>query len=112
MAATCELTANGTACGVMAIGRCVDCSRAFCDSHRAAGYQVRYVDLCGTCLAKRDELAMEKGKAAARREKQAQVQKQVQARDRARDLAAETPNRRRTRKGPHWFTRRLLANVV
>ena len=39
MAAVCEVAA----CGVLAVGRCATCGRAFCTSHRAA------VDRCVGC---------------------------------------------------------------
>lgn len=58
MAADCEIEAGpGVLCGVAAIGRCADCGRAFCLSHRAlrsqppGGY---YTNLCVGCLYARE----------------------------------------------------------
>lgn len=57
-AATCELLLpGGHPCGVQAIGRCVDCQRAFCATHRARSYDnfgnLVSHDLCAECYQKR-----------------------------------------------------------
>lgn len=36
-------------CGVLAVGRCHRCRRAFCGSHQAFDGQVRLVDQCSSC---------------------------------------------------------------
>jgi hypothetical protein len=41
-------------CGVLAIGRCIDCSKAFCASHQALGYTAPVANLCARCSSKRD----------------------------------------------------------
>lgn len=62
MPAECEIDA----CGVLAIGRCIDCSNAFCGSHQgiivASGsptHGTRMVDLCRNCHARRQEQQFE-----------------------------------------------------
>src|SRR5690349_17170506 len=54
MTATCETAlSSGQSCGVIAIGRCGECERAYCGSHRAtnAGPRVgvEYINLCSAC---------------------------------------------------------------
>lgn len=41
-------------CGVLAIGRCATCKRAFCASHQARVGYTRYDNQCAPCLAKID----------------------------------------------------------
>lgn len=38
-----------TTCGVLAVGRCVTCSQAFCASHQGRDAGMVYVDQCVTC---------------------------------------------------------------
>ncbi len=54
-AASCDLRSRlDDPCGVIARGRCVDCSRAFCASHQAQPWGGgSYSDLCSDCLVKR-----------------------------------------------------------
>lgn len=58
-------------CGVIAIGRCATCKRAFCRSHQGYGRDnfmqpVPYLDLCAPCAAERQA-------AAARQAEEAQA---------------------------------------
>lgn len=64
MAADCEIER----CGVLAMGRCGQCHRAFCSSHqgisdRAPGLpslgQVIYTDVCSACARRLEEVAAE-----------------------------------------------------
>ena len=72
-AAGCQVpSAQGTSCGVAAIGRCIDCGHAFFRaSHKGRRFQVEYVDLCSECLPLRvkreaeDTKAQEDAKEAA-----------------------------------------------
>src|SRR5579862_9335364 len=74
-AAICEMPIGTGPCGVMAVGRCIDCRQAFCPSHRALNTNGPYTNLCTTCLGNRaaqaraadDRKAQEAGKAAERR---------------------------------------------
>ncbi len=59
MAATCDVND----CGVLAIGRCLDCKRAFCASHQARAHVEQrgsinqgtpLVDLCVDCYSRRE----------------------------------------------------------
>lgn len=45
MPAVCEVGA----CGVLAVGRCVQCSEAFCGSHQGRSILDVYINLCGPC---------------------------------------------------------------
>lgn len=47
MPAECDIAA----CGVLAVGRCGNCGRAFCKSHQSRDFNVAYVDQCSACLA-------------------------------------------------------------
>lgn len=53
--AVCEI--NG--CGVLAIGRCLTCGRAFCGSHQGRGrmQQVPYTNMCAPCMDAQAEAA-------------------------------------------------------
>ena len=54
MAAECQASVGGAECGVLAVGRCVQCGKAFCQTHQAADRrppnQITYVDQCAACL--------------------------------------------------------------
>ena len=55
MPADCEV--NG--CGVLAIGRCVECGQAMCASHRARGEGGPITNLCSECERKRTQRWLE-----------------------------------------------------
>lgn len=51
MAADCQIDS----CGVLAIGRCQVCNRAFCGSHQARGRETRFVDFCSACQTREQD---------------------------------------------------------
>lgn len=90
MSADCQLQVAGVGeCGVLAIGRCVDCTRAFCDSHQALDVRgsdtVRMKNLCEECLRGRK-----------RSEQQTQEAWLEVQRTKARELAAQVAASRRS----------------
>lgn len=48
-AAVCESALTSGACGVQAVGRCVHCERAFCQSHQDLVRGVIQVNVCSEC---------------------------------------------------------------
>jgi hypothetical protein len=65
MPAECEIKINNSACGVLAIGRCVDCYRPFCGAHTAHQPPNSFNNLCQPCLDARQMEGVEQ--AAARK---------------------------------------------
>lgn len=70
MPAGCELaTAFGSACDVMAVGRCSECGKAFCGSHQAIRNDAtswgRFVDWCTACQHRSEQQAAAAAAAAA-----------------------------------------------
>lgn len=53
MAAECEIAVGSGTCDVLAVGRCIDCERAFCQSHRDIAGGVVQVNVCSECGAHR-----------------------------------------------------------
>jgi hypothetical protein len=51
-------------CGVLAIGRCQACERAFCATHQAHDRlgRARYTDLCGACQSNQERAAAQNAK--------------------------------------------------
>jgi hypothetical protein len=62
-AATCETQVRSGLCGVMAVGRCIDCQQAFCPSHQGLNANGPYTNLCSSCLI--DRLTQARDQAAA-----------------------------------------------
>ena len=56
---------EGHAAALVAVGRCWECKRGFCDSHRARDYNTRYTDWCKGCQAAK--ASREKAKVVAER---------------------------------------------
>lgn len=80
-------------CGVLAVGRCVDCSRAFCASDQAQDWQNRPItNLCPPCQAART--SAEAQSRAAREQARADALSAAYERIRlaARRLAASGPS--------------------
>ncbi len=53
MAADCQVDHRGSECGVLAIGRCASCGKAFCMTHQARDTMKTYVNQCDPCRAKK-----------------------------------------------------------
>lgn len=45
----CEIPIGAQACGVLAVGRCLSCGRAFCGSHQRVTNTQTYSNLCNGC---------------------------------------------------------------
>jgi hypothetical protein len=64
-------------CGVLAVGRCIECSRAFCRSHQALDGGVAWVNKCSACRDRRE--AVEREKASKRADVESYVRNRATA---------------------------------
>jgi hypothetical protein len=84
-------------CGVLAVGRCSACGRAFCTSHRALGaYGAPIIDHCTAC----QEVASQVAESKEKEVRQAGERAHIRVRELARALtvAGIVPDQK-----PGWF---------
>jgi hypothetical protein len=107
MAAECEIDS----CGVLAIGRCVDCGTAFCQSHQGIGLGgggFTIVDLCVLCKQKRDHDAY----VQSDRPSKGYVTRNAKAELRAAQVPTEELHRIGRYQRPRRIGRSKVVNVV
>jgi hypothetical protein len=72
-------------CGVLAVGRCIECSKAFCRSHQAMDGGVAWVNKCSACRDRRQAVVLDQAS------KRAEIESYVRNRATAELEAAGAP---------------------